>query len=457
MLNPFRITLILAFVVIGLGGYILLVDIPESRQLEKRESQERQILPFDDRAITHITWASPTETIRLERDDQWRWKVIEPMQSPADAREVRRILRALTIGKIKRPIENGKSDLPVYGLEPPHLTLTLTTPTDKQELALGDPGPFAPSLYVQTKPDNQVVLTTLDVMTFAQKSLTTFRLKDLLHFDRDRVLELQIQQEDSTMTMTRVAGVHSLTPNWMLKSPVKGPADKTAVGTLLMDLGSLAARGFIDTEKEKKKILDQPVRTRATIRILEGSRTHHLDVFQFEDPDKAYASTSPTGPLHEIPSDILHPMTQELFYFQDKRLFGMEAKDVAMLSVQSPKAHYVLLRQFDQWILENSPSTELNQEMVKLFISRVVDLPAEILHPESSASSQPHGMASPIATLSGINHQGQEAGRLILGKKEKGLVFAKGAGLPGLYQVRSSILDQIPTKDQLTRKTSAPQ
>lgn len=458
MLNPFRITLILALVVLGLGGYILLVDIPESRQLEKQESQERQILPFDDRAVTHITWASPTETIRLERDDQWRWKVIEPMQSPADAREVRRILRALTIGKIKRPIENGTADLPVYGLDPPHLTLTLSTPTDKQELALGDPGPFAPSLYVQTKPDNQVVLTTLDVMTFAQKSLTTFRLKDLLHFDRDRVLELQIQQKDSTLTMTRVAGVHSLTPNWTLKSPVKGPADKTAVGTLLMDLGGLAARGFIDTEKEKKEILDQPVRTRATIRVLEGSQTHHhLDVFQFEDPDKAYASTSPAGPLYEIPPDILQPITQGRFYFQDKRLFGMEAKDIAMLSVQSPEEHYVLIRQFDQWILENSPSTELKQEMVKLFISRVVDLPAEIFHPESSASSQSQDMASPIATLSGINHQGQEAGRLVLGKKEKGLVFAQGAGLPGLYQVRSSILDQIPTRDQLTRNTSASQ
>jgi hypothetical protein len=64
-------------------------------------------------------------------------------------------------------------------------------------------------------------------------------------------------------------------------------------------------------------------------------------------------------------------------------------------------------------------------------------------------------MASPMATILGMNRNGQEAGRLILGKREKGLVFAKGASLPGLYQVRSTILDQIPTIAQLTHQPAS--
>jgi len=448
-------TLILTLVVLGLGGYILLVDIPQSRQLEKQETQERQLLPFDDRAITQITWASPTETIRLERDDQWRWEIIEPMRSPADAREIRRILRALTIGKIKRHIEDGPTNLPSYGLEPPHLTLTLTTPTDTQEMALGDAGPFAPSLYVQTKPDNQVVLTTLDVMTFAQKSLTSFRLKDLMLFERDRVLELHIQLGSTTMIMTRVAGAHSLTPNWMFQSPVKGPADKTAVGTLLMDLGGLAATGFIDTEEEKQRILKQPARNQATIQVVEGARTHHLELYQFGDTEKAYAITSASGPLYEISPGILKPITQGMFYFQDKRLFGMESADIAMLTVHTPQDHYILINQHDEWILEDNPSAELDQEVVKLFVSRIVDAPAEIFHPDSPLASTDNGTASPAATISGMNRNGREVGQLILGKRYRGLVFAKGAGLPGLYQVRSTVLDQIPIQSQLIRQASS--
>jgi len=450
--NPIRITVVLALIVLGLGGYILFVDIPQTRQFQKQETQERQLIPFDDRDITTITWATANETIHLERDDKWRWTITEPIRFPADNQEVRRILRALIIGKVKRTIEDGPATLEKYGLAPPYLTLTLNTPTTTQELALGDRGPFAPSLYVQTKADNQVVLTTLDVMTFAQKTLPNFRLKDLLFFDRERVQEVHIQHADTTMVMARVAGVHSLSPNWMFTSPLKAPVDKITVGTLLMDLSGLTATGFVDAEEEKKRILGQPSRAHVGVTILEGSRTHYVSLYQFQDAEKAYAITSNTGPLYEISPSILKPMTQGAFYFQDKRLFGMAINDLVMLEVTTPEEQYVLIKQHDEWILESNPNATLDQEVVNLFVSRVVDIPTEIAHPEGSTTSSQSGLDSPTATIRGRNRQGQKTGQLVLGKREKGLVYARGAALKGLYQVRSTILDQIPTQSQLAHR-----
>jgi len=449
--NPFRITIALALIVLGLGIYILFVDIPQTRQFHKQETQERRLLPFSEQAITHITWATATETIQLERDDQHRWTMTEPMQSPADNREIRRILRALTIGKIKRIIEDGPSTLATYGLDPPYLTLTLTTSTHSQELALGDRGPFAPSLYVQTKADNQVVLTTLDVMTFAQKSLPNFRRKDLLLFDRERVHEVHIQQADTIMIMARAAGVHSLSPNWVFKSPHVGPADTIAIGTLLMDLSGLSATGFIDSKDEKQQILGQPTRTHIGVTILEGRRTHHISLYQFQETEKAYAITSRTGPLYEISPSILKPLTRGAFYFQDKRLFGMEINDIAMLDITTPQERYILIKQHDEWVLENQPTAALNQEIITLFVSRVVDLPAEISHPAHTTASIQHGLDSPTIIIRGRNRQGKNVGNLVLGKREKGLIFARGAGHQGLYQVRSNILSQIPTQTQLIK------
>ncbi|MEX0829800.1 MAG: DUF4340 domain-containing protein [Nitrospirales bacterium] len=449
--NPIRITIVLALIVLGLGGYILFIDIPQTRQFQKQETQERQLIPFDDRDITTITWATATETIQLERDDKWRWTITEPMRYPADNQEVRRILRALTIGKIKRTIEDGPDTLEKYGLAPPYLTLTLNTPTTTQELALGDRGPFAPSLYVQTKDDNQVVLTTLDVMTFAQKTFPDFRLKDLLFFDRERVHEVHIQHADTTMVMARVAGVHSLSPNWIFTSPMKAPVDKITVGKLLMDLSGLTATGFVDAEEEKQRILGQSNRTHVGVTLLEGPRTHHVSLYQFQDAEKAYALTSSTGPLYEISPSILKPITQGAFYFQDKRLFGMEIKDLVMLDVTTPEEQYVLIKQHDEWILEDRPNAALDQEVVNLFVSRVVDIPTEIAHPEGSTIPGQTGLDSPSATIQGRSREGQKSGLLVLGKREKGLVFAKGAGLKGLYQVRSTILDQIPIQTQLVR------
>ena len=453
--NPIRITITLAVIVLGLGAYILFVDIPQTRQFQKQQTQERKLLPFDDRDITTIIWATATETIHLERDEKWRWIITQPMQFPADNREVRRILRALTIGKVKRIIEDGQTTLKKYGLDPPYLTLTLNTPTSTQKLALGDRGPFAPSLYVQTKADNQVVLTTLDVMTFAQKTLSNLRLKDLLLFDRERVQEVHIQQADTTIVMARAAGVHSLSPNWVFKSPTTGPADKIIVGTLLMDLSGLTATGFVDSEKEKQRILGQANRTHVGVTILEGPRTHHVSLYQFQDAEKAYAITSSTGPLYEISPSILKPITQGAFHFQDKRLFGMEITDIVMLEVTTPQYSYVLIKQHEEWILDNSPTIELDQEVVNLFVSRVVDLPAEISHPENSPLTIHPGLDTPQAIIRGRNRQGQQSGLLVLGRREKGLVFARGAGHQGLYQVRSTILDQIPTRAQLVQKKTS--
>jgi hypothetical protein len=268
-------------------------------------------------------------------------------------------------------------------------------------------------------------------------------------FERERVQEVHIQQDNTTMIITREAGVHSLTPNWMFKSPTIGPADKIIVGTLLMDLSGLVATGFVDSEEEKKRILGQPSRAHVGVTILEGPRTHHVSLYQFQDVEKAYAITASKGPLYEISPSILKPITQGAFYFQDKRLFGMEIEDVMMLEVTTPQEHYVLIKQNEEWVLEDNPSAELDQEVVNLFISRMVDIPAEISHPEHSPSAVHHGLDSPSAIVRGRNRQGQKSGQLVLGKREKWLVFAKGAGHKGLYQVRSTILDQIPTQERL--------
>ena len=92
----------------------------------------------------------------------------------------------------------------------------------------------------------------------------------------------------------------------------------------------------------------------------------------------------------------------------------------------------MLIKQHEECVLDGNPTAELNQETVNLFVSRVVDIPAEISHPDSSTSPIQHGLDSPTATIQGLNRQGQKSGQLVLGKQEKGLVFARGAGHQGL-------------------------
>ena len=129
----------------------------------------------------------------------------------------------------------------------------------------------------------------------------------------------------------------------------------------------------------------------------------------------------------------------------------MEINEIVMLDVTTPQEHYILIKQHDEWVLEGDSTAALDQEVIALFVSRVVDLPVEISYPARSTTSIQHGLDSPTVIIQGRNRQGKNVGKLVLGKREKGLVYARGAGHQGLSQVRSNILSQIPTQTQLIR------
>ncbi len=123
--------------------------------------------------------------------------------------------------------------------------------------------------------------------------------------------------------------------------------------------------------------------------------------------------------------------------------------ELAMLTVQTPTEDYVLIRQTGQWILEDDPTLNLNQELIQLFVSRVADLPAELPVRTDPTTSNEFGFATPSAVFTGKDVRGLDRGHLVLGKIEGGLIYAKGAGLPGVFQTRSLILTQIPSKQEL--------
>ena len=95
--------------------------------------------------------------------------------------------------------------------------------------------------------------------------------------------------------------------------------------------------------------------------------------------------------------------------------------------------------------------TTLDQEKVALFVSRVVDLPAEIRIVKQAGPLTPYGLTSPTAEFTATGKDGKATGRLVLGTRTGGLVYAMGRGLSGVFQARSDLLTQIPSKHGLEK------
>ncbi|WP_447971166.1 DUF4340 domain-containing protein [Nitrospira sp. M1] len=452
MSSSYRLTIVLAVILLGIGGYVYFVDVPASEQAIQVKLDERKLIPFDDRHITQLTLKTAKEHIIFDQGERGRWRITTPLNAPADGREVRKILRALTLGKIERVIQEQATDnIEQYGLNPPHMTVTITNGQDTSTLDLGNPGPFSSSLYVRKVADNSVVLTTLDVLTFAKKNLYTFRLKDVLFFNHAHITQVELKTQDQTTVLHRVPGIHGMSPSWRFQEPIEGPADKTTVGILLMALEDLQAEKFVDTKQEKLALLQTLGKPVATAVMQTEKRTHPVSFYQHAG--QTYAQTSPENPLYLVQSQIVKEVSQGLFGLRDKRLLGIPVDELTIVRVTTPEGTYGLINQNNTWLWEEDPATPLNQKDVKLLVSRLADVPAEHRIDEEEVALSTYGLDQPTVTIAATDQRGEERGRLHIGNLDHGLVYATGAGLPGVVQARSTILTQIPTIQQLIENT----
>jgi hypothetical protein len=187
---------------------------------------------------------------------------------------------------------------------------------------------------------------------------------------------------------------------------------------------------------------------KVTLHTADGDQT--VKLYQ-PDPSsgEAIAETTPEAPLYRVNPAAIKDLTKELFHLQDKRLLGVDYPDIAMLSVTTPTEKYVLINQNGEWVMEDRPTEKLNQQETDLFVSRVANAPAEERVMKQTGPLAPYGLVAPAAEFVATGRDGKQAGKLSLGSQSNGLVYAIGQRLPGVYQLRADIVNQIPKKNEL--------
>ncbi len=460
-MKHYGFTIALAALFAGLGAYLYFVEFPSELAKRKTDTQAKKLLSFEEREITGLTvHAAGGPDIVLAPDDRRKWKITAPIQTEADAREVGDLVRTLLLGTVTRVVEEQAASLVPFGLEQPPVTLTIAAGNRKETLSLGDIGPLTSTLYAMRASDKHVLLTDLPSRILLNKTLTSLRSKEVLPVAQDQIERLRLSNPKTEVLLERVDGKDK--KRWQVRFPIEAKADQPAVRNLLIKLEDLKALAFVDPGPERDKLaarLRQPlVKVTATV----GGADQVLKLYQ-PDPvsGEAYAVTAVEAPIYKINPTAIQEFTKDLFALQDKRLLGMDRDEIAMLSVKTREEKYVLIHQNEEWVLEDQPTRKLDQPVVDLFVSRVVDLPAELRVVKDPGPLAPYGLATPAATFIGTAKDGTIKGKLLLGNKTSGLVYAMGGSLPGIYQARADLVSQIPDKDALfakpePAKTSSP-
>ncbi len=442
-------TILLLVILAGLGGYLYWVELPAKQTEEKQAVAQQALLSFPESEINGLSVTTPQGTVEMKRNDTGRWTITAPLQTEADAREVQAMIRALVTGKIIRTIEEKPGTLTPFGLEQPVTTITVTAGPQQETLAIGDNGPLSSTLYVLRQSSHSVVLTDLTTKNFVNKTLLTFRRKDLLHF-----VQAELERVRLTYPTTEIV-LYNLSkdkpkPNWKIRYPIEAEADHIEVRSLLFKLEDLKALGMVDPGPERDAIAKTLTTPQLKIALHTADGDQTVKLYQ-PDPDsgEAFAETSPEAPLYRINPMVIKDLARDLFALQDKRLLGVAPDDIAMLSVKTRDKHYVLINENGDWVLEDQPTAKVNQEAANLLVSRVANLPAEERVIKQAGPLAPYGLVAPTAEFVATGRNGKVAGRLTLGNQVNNLVYATGERLQGVFQVRPDLLTQIPAPHEL--------
>lgn len=438
----------MALVLAALGLYLYLIEFPAKESQEREESVKKKVLTVEEQAITSLTFKTDREELVLERTPDKGWALIKPIRAEADPRELQSLIRAIVLGSVHRVVEENPTALAPFGLDDPVAAVTIKGGSAEDTLLIGDTGPLSSTLYVLRTSDHALLLTDLAPKDFVNKSLMTFRKKDILHIPSGEVDRIRLTYPTTEIVLYRVSDKPK--PRWKIRYPVEAEADLNEVRMLLFRLEDLKAMSIVDPGPARDalaKTLKQP-KVKITVHAHDGDQ-----IVKLHQPDpssgEAIAETAPDAPLYRINPTFVKDFTKELYHLQDKRLFGADESDIAMLAVKTHAETYTLINQNGEWVLEDRPTDKIDQQSVILFVSRVVSVPAEERVIKQAGPLAPYGLVNPAAEFVATGKDGKVAGKLSIGDQANGLAFAMGQRIPGVYQIRADLLKQIPTRSAL--------
>jgi hypothetical protein len=438
----------MTFLLAGLGLYLYVIELPQKELHERQDTADKKVLLFKQDTLSGLTIKTDRQELVFARTPEKGWVLTAPLSAEADQREVQNLIRALVTGIVARTVEDHPTNLAPFGLDNPVTTITVVAGAARETFSIGDSGPLTSTLYVLRESDHKVLLTNLAPKDFVNKTLMTFRRKDLLRLSQGDVDRIRLTYPTTEIVLYQ--GQEKPKRRWKIRYPIEASADQTEVRTLLFRLEDLKALGIIDPGPERDALVQRLTAPKVKVTIHMADNDQTVKLYQ-PDPasGEAFAETSPTGPLYRVNPTAIRDLTKELFTFQDKRLLGTDFTDIAMLSVKTLAEQYVLINQQNEWVLEDRPTEKLDQQATNLFVSRIANVPAEERVIKQAGPLAPYGLVTPAAEFIATGRDGKIAGKLSIGGHANGLAYAMGQRIPGIFQIRADLLTQIPGKNDL--------
>jgi len=453
-----RNTGILLLVALALGAAIWWSNRHETQTLEATEQAKRL---FGDLEPAQVEWIELTTSdgrdARLARRDG-AWRVVEPVDFPADATAADAIASALATMASEAVFEEPQP-LSVYGLGEDARVVRFGAADQEHELRVGKKTPVGANRYAATAAaDGSPVFTVATFKTTSfDKPLDDLRERRPLRFEREDVTRIETEWTGGGAVVEKRDGA------WRLVAPIEGEADENAIETLLSDLVFLRAAGFVD---EPPPAADVGLDTPEYRVVLTGEAEAGEEPPRWElaiggvIAVNARAGKAAEDALYHIPEDRFQKLPKRVDAFRFKQLAHFVASDAERFELvfRDPAAEeqgrtevvkITGLRSEAGWDTAPEPiaaglASRLIAELARL---DAVDIAADEMGADELAGL---GLAPAHAAIRIFGKPPEDGGDapvladVQLGVQQGDRVLAKRADRPTVFRMDAALAEHIP-------------
>jgi hypothetical protein len=323
-------TLAIGVILLTLLGFIFFVEKPKEKAMQDAEL----LYPgLQDQNVEGISIDNFTGKVALTRDGD-SWKTGDLGYSSADKASVEGVISALKSFEIKNeiPADEVESDLKIYGLDKPAVSISATIVGQISLIRFGKKNEFTGRRYAQIEGKKSLFFVMEDLFNAANKSVADFKDKTPIDFENLEVATLKIKSSKRNYEFAPTAG------QWRAIKPMDVVLSNQAVSSVLLDIKNISAGNFYNpTEqgnpKESSFGLEKPV---GTVEISFKNPEKEPLVLSFGiksgDDKQDYLKVSSFGSIFGVPSDTIDKIFKDFDSFREKNPISFSEDAVTSIS-----------------------------------------------------------------------------------------------------------------------------
>ncbi|MGI9086953.1 MAG: DUF4340 domain-containing protein [Chthoniobacterales bacterium] len=274
------------------------------------------------------------------------------------------------------------------------------------------------------------------------------RAERVLHFERDQLAGLQIQNGDDKIELRKVDN------KWRLEAPIKDQADRAAIDNLISDLDSWEKDETFpakEMEADKNRLAEYDV-LKPKLRLKLLGKDVPPEILFGKDAaleGKMYARFENSKETYLVRQTVRNDIAKKPEEFRDRKLTELSAAQVARVILKTPAGEIEMQKQGDGWDIVKPLRARGDSQKINDLIAQVTGARIEQFVAGDQGDLQPYGLAEPRGSITLFKTADKQGQVLQIGagpEKAKEQVYVRFSARSFVYTLPKKIEEVLQTK-----------